>query len=82
LLALPELDLLDGILVGFEDKTLAQIIADGEFCEGAPGCEPDFNDLIYSFTGVRGTAAVPEPATLLLFGAGAAGVAWRRRKSQ
>jgi hypothetical protein len=53
--------------VGWEDRLASQ------------GSDFDYNDLIFAFTNV-GTARVPEPLTLSLFGAGLAGAAAFRRR--
>ena len=74
-------------LVGFEDRP--NCFATGVVCRGElvdpflPEIQADFdyNDLIYAFEGVRASdPSVPEPASVLLFGAGAAAYIARRRK--
>lgn len=56
-------------LVGFEDLV--------------NGGDEDYDDLAFSLTNAHGSAAVPEPAGIALFGLGLAGlgIAFRRRKA-
>lgn len=57
---------LNTTLVSFED------LLNGPF---------DYNDLSFSFTNTQASSAIPEPASLLLFGLGLAGLAAGRRRN-
>ena len=69
-------------VVAFEDRPNCQPVA--VVCRDDPdGIQGDFdyNDLVYAFSNVRAVEQqVPEPASILLFGAGAAACVARRRK--